>query len=75
MDLKCTQCGGQTPSSEDTSFVRCPFCETALCLETDRTVSHQYPPASVPNDLGPRLKLRFLIPSLTFRAKPRVRGK
>lgn len=60
MDLKCTQCGGQVPISEDTSFVRCPFCETALYLETDRTVSHQYLPASAAaNDLGPYLMRRL----------------
>lgn len=47
MDIKCTQCGGQVPIQEDTAFVRCPFCETALYVETDRTVSHQYVPAGL----------------------------
>lgn len=60
MDINCTQCGGKVPIQEDTSFVRCPFCETALYVETDRTVSHQYLAASVAEkDLGMYLQRRL----------------
>jgi len=60
MDIKCTQCGGQVPIAEDTAFVRCPFCETALYVETDRTVPHQYLPATLAEkDLGMYLQRRL----------------
>jgi len=42
MDIKCTQCGAKVPIETDTSTIRCPFCETALYVETDRTVKHYY---------------------------------
>jgi hypothetical protein len=40
MEIKCTQCGGSVPIEYDTVFVRCPFCETALYVDTNQTVKH-----------------------------------
>lgn len=40
MQIKCTQCGGAVPIEEESDFLRCPFCNTALYVETDRTVRH-----------------------------------
>lgn len=53
MEIKCTQCGGDVPIEEDAGFIRCPFCETALYVETDRTVLHYYMSVQVAvDDIG-----------------------
>jgi hypothetical protein len=63
MDITCTQCGAKVPIEHDTEFLRCPYCETALYVETDRTVKHFLMPATVAEkDLVPvlRRKLAYL---------------
>jgi hypothetical protein len=63
MNIKCTQCGAKVPIETDTSTIRCPFCETALYVETDRTVMHYYmDPQVQAADLGPVIqrKLSYL---------------
>ncbi|MFO8058632.1 MAG: hypothetical protein R6V10_15205 [bacterium] len=42
MEINCTQCGAGVPIEEDSEFVRCPYCETALYVDTDRTLKHYY---------------------------------
>ncbi len=60
MDVKCTQCGAKVPIEEDTSFIRCPYCETALYVETDRTVKHYYMQSHVePNDVTPQIQRKL----------------
>jgi hypothetical protein len=42
MQIKCTQCGAGLDITEDTGFIVCPFCDSRLYLESDRTVRHFY---------------------------------
>ena len=56
MNVTCTRCGAKVPIETDTSTVRCPFCESALSVETDRTVMHHY--------MGPQIKIEDLNPVL-----------
>ncbi len=60
MDIKCTQCGAKVPIEEDSDFIRCPYCETALYVETDRTIKHYYMVAQKPDsDLGPVIQRKI----------------
>jgi len=42
MQIKCTQCGASIPIEHDSEFIKCPYCDTSLYLDTDRTVKHYY---------------------------------
>jgi DNA-directed RNA polymerase subunit RPC12/RpoP len=57
MEITCTQCGAKAPIEPETEFLRCPYCETALYLESDKSVKHflMTPAVSGP-DLGPLLQ-------------------
>jgi hypothetical protein len=60
MDITCTQCGAQVPIEHDSAFLRCPYCETALYVETDRTVKHFMMTATVTEkDLVPVLQRKL----------------
>jgi len=60
MEIKCTQCGGKAPIEEDADFIRCPFCETALYIDADRSVKHFYmDPVVNEKDLGPLIQRRL----------------
>jgi hypothetical protein len=73
MDIKCTQCGAGVPITEDAAFIRCPFCDTALYVETDRTVTHYYLPAQAPvNDLP--LYLRRKLAGFEVKDEVAVKG-
>ena len=52
MEIKCTQCGGKAPIEEDADFIRCPFCETALYIDADRSVKHFYMDPAVADSAG-----------------------
>ena len=63
MNIKCTQCGAKVPIEKDSDFIRCPYCETALYVDTERTVKHHYMAAQAQTkDLGPMVarKLSYL---------------
>jgi len=60
MQIKCTQCGGDVPIEEDAGFIRCPYCETALYVDTDRTVLHYYMAAqAAAQDIGPTIQRKL----------------
>jgi len=40
MEIVCTQCGAQVTIGEDTDFIRCSFCDTALYVDAEQTVRH-----------------------------------
>jgi DNA-directed RNA polymerase subunit RPC12/RpoP len=42
MDIKCTQCGAGIEITEESGFITCPYCDSRLYLEADRTVRHFY---------------------------------
>lgn len=60
MDIKCTQCGAKVPIEQDTGFIRCPYCETSLYVDTDRTVKHfSMSPQIRPADLAPVIQRKL----------------
>jgi hypothetical protein len=60
MDITCTQCGAKVPIEHDSAFLRCPYCETALYVETDRTVKHFQMTAAVgEKDIVPLLQRKL----------------
>jgi len=40
VEIKCTQCGAGVEIKEDSGFLACPYCDSRLYLESDRTVRH-----------------------------------
>ena len=42
MEIKCTQCGAGVEISEESGFIVCPYCDSRLYIESDRTVRHFY---------------------------------
>jgi len=53
MDIKCTQCGAGVEISEDSGFISCPYCDSRLYIESDRTVRHFYlKPEVKPNEIA-----------------------
>jgi hypothetical protein len=56
MEIKCTQCGAKVPIEKEGGFIRCPYCETALYLDTDRSVKHfSMAPQVREKDLSPTI--------------------
>jgi len=63
MEINCTQCGAGIPIEEDSEFLKCPYCDTSLYVETDRTVKHYYITRNLgKDDLSPVIqrKLSYL---------------
>jgi len=60
MEINCNQCGGSVPIRHDTGFLACPFCETALYVDVDRTVKHfAMTPQVTRADLAPTIRGRL----------------
>jgi len=42
VEISCTQCGANIEITEDSGFITCPYCDSRLYVEVDRTVRHLY---------------------------------
>jgi len=42
VEIKCSQCGAGIEISSESGFISCPYCDSRLYVETDRTIQHFY---------------------------------
>ncbi len=57
MKLKCTQCGADLEIRKDSGFMVCPYCDSSLFVEMDRTVRHySIKPIVVADGLAPTVQ-------------------
>ena len=42
MEIRCTNCGADLPLEKESDFISCAFCEAALFVDADNTVTSYY---------------------------------
>lgn len=67
MQINCSQCGAQVDISEGQTFVKCPFCESALYIDKSRVVFHYYIEAAFPEDEAEKNLRRWMAGNLTVK--------